>query len=65
MAFHGAVDLQHTLPHGSPDEVRAEVRYLCDVLGRGGGYILSAAHYIQNDVPTENILALFKTPRNV
>ena len=65
LAFHGAVDLQHTLPHGSPDEVRAEVRYLCDVLGRGGGYILSAAHYIQNDVPTENILALFKTPRKV
>jgi uroporphyrinogen decarboxylase len=65
LTFHGGVDLQYTLPHGSPDEVRAEVRERCSVLGRGGGYILSAAHYIQNDVPTENILAMYKTPREV
>jgi len=28
-------------------------------LGRGGGYILSAAHYIQADTPIENVLALY------
>jgi len=65
VAFHGGVDLQRILPHGSPTEVRAEVRHLCSVLGRGGGYILSAAHYIQNDVPTENIIAMYRTPREV
>ena len=63
LAFHGGVDIQQTLPHGTPDEVRAEVRQRCTVLGRGGGYILAAAHYIQNDTPTENILALYRTPR--
>lgn len=65
VAFHGGVDLQHTLPHGSPAEVRIEVRERCSVLGRGGGYILAPAHYIQNDVPTENILAMYGTPREI
>ena len=64
VAFHGGVDIQETLPHGSPDEVRSEVRARCSVLGHGGGYILSAAHYIQNDTPTENILAMYTTPRD-
>ncbi|HOQ98393.1 MAG TPA: uroporphyrinogen decarboxylase family protein [Anaerolineae bacterium] len=63
VAFHGGVDIQHTLPHGTPQEVSAEVRERCRVLGRGGGYVLAAAHYIQNDTPTENILAMFRTPR--
>ena len=63
VAFHGAVDIQHTLPHGTREEVQAEVRERCATLGRGGGYILAAAHYIQNDTPTENILAMFAAPR--
>lgn len=65
LSFHGGVDIQRTLPHGSPDEVRAEVRERCEVLGPGGGYILSAAHYIQNDTPTENILTMYTTSREV
>ena len=64
LCFHGGVDIQQTLPHGTPDEVRAEVRERCTVLGRHGGYILAAAHYLQNDTPTENILAMYHTPRD-
>ncbi len=63
LAFHGGVDIQRTLPHGTPEEVSAEVHERCTVLGRGGGYILAAAHYIQNDTPMENILAMYRTPR--
>ncbi|MBN1922150.1 MAG: hypothetical protein JW892_12950 [Anaerolineae bacterium] len=65
VAFHGGVDLQELLPHGTPQQVTTEVRRLCNVLGRGGGYVLSAAHYVQNDVPTENILALVSASRVV
>lgn len=63
LSFHGGVDIQRTLPYGTPDEVRAEVRERCRVLGRGGGYILAAAHHIQNDTPLENILTMFTTAR--
>ena len=64
LCFHGGVDIQHTLPHGTPDEVRAEVRDRCTVLGHSGGYLLAAAHYLQNDTPTENILAMYDTARD-
>ena len=63
ISFHGGVDIQHTMPHGTPEEVSREARDRIEVLGRGGGYVLSAAHYLQNDTPTENILALYRTSR--
>ena len=57
-------DNQQTLPHGTADQVRAEVRERCTVLGRDGGYILAPAHTIQNDTLTENILAMYRAPRD-
>ena len=65
IAFHGGIDIQHTMPHGSPQEVDAEVRERCRVLGKGGGYICTTAHYIQADTPIENILALYSADRSV
>ena len=65
LAFHGGIDIQHTLPHGTPGEVQAEVRERCGVLGRGGGYICTSAHYLQADTPLENIVAMYTTPREV
>jgi uroporphyrinogen decarboxylase len=59
LCFWGAIDTQHVLPHGTPDEVRAEVRRRLDDLGGGvGGYVVSAVHNIQREVPPENILAM-------
>ncbi len=65
VAFHGGLDLQETMPHGSPQDVRDEVLERCRILGKGGGYICTTAHYIQGDVPIENILTLYTTPRVV
>ena len=61
ICFHGGIDMQRLLPHGTPDEVRAEVRRYCTTLGRDGGYILGPAHLFQPDVPPENILAVYDT----
>jgi len=60
LSFHGGIDMQHLLPHGTVEDVRAEVRRYCDVLGRDGGYILGPAHLFQPDVPPENILAVYQ-----
>jgi uroporphyrinogen decarboxylase len=58
--FHGAIDNQQTLPHGTPEEVRAEVRQMIDVLAADGtGYILAPCHAIQPVTPLENILAMY------
>ena len=60
LSFHGGIDMQHLLPHGTPEQVRTEVRRYCEVLGRDGGYILGPAHLFQPDVPPENILAVYE-----
>lgn len=61
ITFHGGVDEQHLLPHGSPEEVRREVARAMGILGTDGGYIVCPAHNIQADTPPENILALYDT----
>ena len=58
ICLNGAIDIQQLLPFGTPEEVKTEVKSLIRDLGENGGYILSAAHTIQTDVPTANIIAL-------
>jgi uroporphyrinogen decarboxylase len=58
LAFWGGIDTQELLPRRSPEEVEAEVQRILSVMGKG--YILSPAHCIQQDVPAENIAALFR-----
>jgi uroporphyrinogen decarboxylase len=59
LSFHGGISIQRTLPYGTPDDVRDEVRQRADELSGNGGYIFCTAHDIQPDTPTENIEALF------
>jgi hypothetical protein len=56
----GGVDTQQTLPFGTPDEVYREVRERIAILGQGGGFVFNATHNIQSNVPTANLLALFR-----
>jgi uroporphyrinogen decarboxylase len=63
LTFWGGISTQKTLPYGTPDEVRAEVRQVRDMMSKGGGYILAPAQSIQNDVPLQNILALLEVAR--
>jgi uroporphyrinogen decarboxylase len=64
ITFWGGIDTQHVLPHGSVDEVAAEVRRRIHDLAPGGGFVLSAVHSIQADVPPENILAMADAARS-
>jgi len=59
ICFHGSIDIQHTLPYGTPEDIRNEVRDRMRALARGGGFIICTAHNIQVDTPIENILTLF------
>ncbi len=59
----GGVDTQHTLPFGTPDQVREEVRERIRIFGPGGGFVFNTIHNIQARVPVENLLALFEAVR--
>jgi hypothetical protein len=48
---------QHRISFGTPDEVRAELKRMIQILGQDGGDMLSSVHAIIPDVPAENILA--------
>jgi len=57
----GGVDTQRVLPYGTPQEVRDEVKRRIDDLAPGGGFVFAAVHSIQEDVPPENIMAMWET----
>jgi len=58
LVFCGAVDTQHILPNGTPEEVRQEVKRVMEILGDGGGFMVASVHTIMHEVPPENILAM-------
>jgi uroporphyrinogen decarboxylase len=63
LCFWGTIDEQHTLPFGSPDDVRQEVAQRLRTIGRGGGLIIGPTHHVQLDTPLENFWAMVETIR--
>ena len=61
VCYHGGIDLQDVLPHYRPDEVRREAERVMGALAPG--YICAPCHSLPEDVPVENILAMFGANR--
>jgi uroporphyrinogen-III decarboxylase len=57
----GGIDTQKTLPFGTPEEVRAEVRARIGDFRAGGGWIFNTVHNVVANVPVENLLAMYDT----
>lgn len=60
LAFHGGISIQRTLPFGTPEDVRNEVKDRVEALAPGGGYILCTAHNVQIDTPLDNVEELLR-----
>jgi hypothetical protein len=56
----GGVDTQHTLPFGTPNQIREEVRQRMALFGPGGGFVFNPIHNVQAGIPVENLLALYQ-----
>jgi len=54
--FWGAIDQQDLLPNGTDEELEKDIIEKISILGEGGGYMISPAHIIQNDVSPERVL---------
>jgi hypothetical protein len=59
----GGVDTQRTLPFGTPDQVRDEVREHVDIFGPGGGFVFNTIHNVQPQVPVQNLVAMYEAFR--
>ena len=56
----GGADTRAVLNHGSPAQVKDDVRRRIDILAPGGGFVFNPIHNILPDVPPENIEAMFE-----
>ena len=61
LSFWGGIDTQHILPHGSTSDVKRVVQAMVRELNVDGGYVLTSVHNVQNDVPPQNIVAMFES----
>ncbi|MHA1804623.1 MAG: uroporphyrinogen decarboxylase family protein [Promethearchaeota archaeon] len=55
----GVCNTQKTLPFGTTDQIKLEVRKNLECLKPGGGYIAANIHNITAEVDAENIVAMF------
>ncbi|HOV64491.1 MAG TPA: uroporphyrinogen decarboxylase family protein [Spirochaetia bacterium] len=64
LVFHGAIDTQGVLPHGSQEDVIVHVKETVKTLGKEGGYLFASCNSLQNDTPIENVHAMYATARD-
>jgi len=60
LSFWGTIGAQSTLAFGTPDDVRREVKYRIETVGKGGGLLIAPAHTVERPTPPENVIAFFK-----
>ena len=59
--FWGAgVDTQKTLPYGTPDDVKRQVKERLEIFSKGGGFVFNTIHNIVGKTPIENVMAMFE-----
>lgn len=64
LCFSGGVDEQDLLPHGTAAEVAQGLRDLLKVMTPGGGFFLGPTHDFRADMPTENIVVMYRAARD-
>jgi uroporphyrinogen decarboxylase len=58
ICLQGGISIQKTMPFGSQDDIRREVKSIADIVKPDGGYIFCTSHNIQADTTVENIVTL-------
>jgi uroporphyrinogen decarboxylase len=63
LSFHGSISTAGSVAFGTVDQIREEVRDTLEVYKPTHAYMLSPAHALQDNSPTENVLALYEAAR--
>ena len=59
----GGCDTREILSNGTPRQVEEHVRRNVDLMRKGGGFVFQQVHNILDNVPAENIRAMFQAAR--
>jgi uroporphyrinogen decarboxylase len=60
LAFHGCISTAGPVTYGTPDEVWSNVRETLEIMMSGGGYALAPTHWLQDNSPVENVVAMYE-----
>jgi hypothetical protein len=60
LAFHGAISTAGAVTYGSVEDTRQNVRETLETMMPGGGYALAPTHQLQDNSPTENVVAMYE-----
>ena len=63
LAFHGCISTAGPVSQGTVEETREDVRNILEIMKPGGGYCLSPTHHLQDNSPTENVLAMYEAAK--
>lgn len=64
MLFFAGLNVTHTLPHGTIDDVRDEIEYVIDFTGGGRGLFFFTSSSIMPEVPLENVTFAYSYAAN-
>jgi hypothetical protein len=60
LAFHGCISTAGPVAYGSVQEVLDDCRRTLDIMMPGGGYCFAPTHALQDNSPTENVVAMYE-----
>ena len=60
LAFHGCISTAGAVAFGTAAETVTHAREVLEVMMPGGGYAFSPSHQLQDNSPTENVVALYE-----
>ena len=60
LAFRGCISTAGPLAYGTVDETVRQVRETLEIMMPGGGYHFAPTHQIQDNSPTENVIAMYR-----
>jgi uroporphyrinogen decarboxylase len=63
LSFHGCISTAGVVARGTVSDTVAMVKETLDIMMPGGGYALSPTHMLQDNSPTENVVALYDTAK--
>ena len=64
LAFHGCISTAGPVATGTVEETIRDCRQTLEIMMPGGGYCFSPTHSLQDNSPTENVLAMYETARS-
>lgn len=61
LAFHGCISTAGVVATGTIEQVVAYCKNTLDIMMPGGGYCFAPTHQLQDNTPTENVVAMYES----